>query len=77
VIAVNADHPLKPTVIVHDPDVPKQEAIVLDLATETKVNITRAIRPDQLLPAVFDYLSPRRRVSYYFDPGTKAGGVSL
>lgn len=77
VIAVNADHPLKPTVIVHDPDVPKQEAIVLDLATEPKVNITRAIRPDQLLPAVFDYLSPRRRVSYYFDPGTKAGGVSL
>lgn len=77
VIAVNADHPLKPTVIVHDPDVPKQEAIVLDLALEPKVNITRAIRPDQLLPAVFDYLSPRRRVSYYFDPGTKAGGLSL
>lgn len=77
VIAVNADHPLKPTVIVHDPDVPKQEAIVLDLAVETKVNIARAIRPDQLLPAVFDYLSPRRRVSYYFDPGNKTGGAPM
>lgn len=77
VIAVNADHPLKPTVIVHDPDVPKHEAIVLDLAEESAVNIARAIRPDQLLPAVFDYLSPRRRISYYFDPGIKPSGISM
>lgn len=77
VIAVNADHPLKPMVIVHDPEVPKQEAIVLDLAEETDVNIARAIRPDQLLPAVYDYLSPRRRISYYFDPGSKSGGMSM
>lgn len=77
VIAVNTNHPLKPTVIVHDPDVPKHEAIVLDLAEETTVNIARAIRPDRLLPAVFDYLSPRRRISYYFDPGTKPGGIAM
>jgi len=73
VIAVNADHPLKPTVIVHDPDIPRQEAIVLDLADEADVNIARAIRPDQLLPAVFDYLSPRQRISYYFDAGRPGG----
>lgn len=77
VIAVNTAHPLKPTVIVHDPDVPRHEAIVLDLAEEPAVNIARAIRPDRLLPAVFDYLSPRRRISYYFDPGVKPGGVSM
>ncbi|HEY6898816.1 MAG TPA: HD domain-containing phosphohydrolase [Rhodocyclaceae bacterium] len=70
VIAVNAARPLKPTVVVYDPEVPKHEAIVLDLEEEPDINITKAIRPGQLLPAVFDYLSPRRRVSYYFDPGS-------
>ncbi|MES2878735.1 MAG: HD domain-containing phosphohydrolase [Pseudomonadota bacterium] len=71
VIAVNTSHPLRPTVVVYDPDVPKREAIVLDLSEESEVNITRGIRPDQLLPAVFDYLSPRRRVSFFFDPGSQ------
>lgn len=75
VIAVNASHPLKPTVVVYDPNVPKQEAIVLDLADEGEVNISRAVRPDKLLPAVFDYLSPRRRISYYFDSGSKLDSV--
>ena len=72
VISVNAALPLKPTILVYDPEVPKQEAIVLDLAEETGANISGAVRPDQLLPVVFDYLSPRRRVSYYFDPGKDA-----
>lgn len=76
VIAVNATHPLKPTVVVYDPEVPKQEAIVLDLAEEIEVNIARGVRPEQLLPAVFDYLSPRRRISYYFDSAGKADTVS-
>lgn len=78
VIAVNAARPLKPTVVVYDPEVPKHEAIVLDLEEEPDINITKAIRPSQLLPAVFDYLSPRRRVSYYFDPGSAApaGGAT-
>lgn len=74
VIAVNAGHPLKPTVVVYDPEVPRHEAIVLDLIEDEDVNICRAIRPQQLLPAVFDYLSPRRRVSYYFDAGHKPAG---
>ncbi|MFN7087390.1 MAG: HD-GYP domain-containing protein [Burkholderiales bacterium] len=75
VISVNQTHPLRPTVVVYDPEVPKQEAIVLDLLEEPDINITKAIRPAQLLPAVFDYLSPRRRVSYYFDAGKKPQGA--
>ena len=76
VIAVDPAHPLRPTVVVYDPDVPKHEAIVLDLAEESEVNITRGLRPDQLLPAVFDYLSPRRRVSFYFDAASSVKGVA-
>lgn len=67
VIKVNSARPLKPTVIMYDADVPKHEAIILDLEDEADINISRAIRPGQLAPSVFDYLSPRKRVSYYFD----------
>jgi putative nucleotidyltransferase with HDIG domain len=70
VIKVNATRALKPTVIVYDADIPKSEALILDLGDEPDINISRAIRPAQLPPAVFDYLSPRRRISYYFDAGT-------
>lgn len=67
VIKVNSVRPLRPTVIVYDAGVPRNEALILDLDDEPDINITRAIRPGQLPPAVFDYLSPRKRVSYYFD----------
>ena len=67
VIQVNSARPLRPTLIVYDAGVPRSEALILDLEDEPDINITRAIRPGQLPPAVFDYLSPRKRVSYYFD----------
>jgi putative nucleotidyltransferase with HDIG domain len=76
VVKVNAARALKPTVMVHDAGIPKSEALILDLAKEPGVNITRAIRPIQLPPDVYDYLSPRRRVSYYFDEGRPGGAVS-
>ena len=68
VIRVNASRPLRPSIIVYDAGIPKNEAIILDLNEEPDLNVTRAIRPAQLPAAVFEYLSPRRRVSYYFDP---------
>lgn len=72
VIRVNTKLPLRPSLIVYDPGIPKSEALILDLDKETDINISRAIRPAQLPPAVFDYLSPRRRISYYFDPHATA-----
>lgn len=67
VIKINSARPLKPTVIVYNADIPKNEAIILDLEEEHDINISRAIRPSQLLPAVYEYLNPRKRASYYFD----------
>jgi putative nucleotidyltransferase with HDIG domain len=73
VIQINPARPLKPTVIVYDAGIPKHEALILDLNEESDVNITRAIRPAMLPAAVFDYLSPRKRVSYYFDASSPVG----
>lgn len=67
VIALNPARPLRPTVVVYDPDVPREEAIILDLEFEPDINIAKAVRPGKLPRAVYDYLSPRKRVTYYFD----------
>jgi putative nucleotidyltransferase with HDIG domain len=67
VMSINAARPLKPNIIVYDPEVPKHEAIIIDLDAEPDVSISQAIRPSQLPRAIFDYLSPRKRISYYFD----------
>ncbi|MDO6386554.1 MULTISPECIES: HD-GYP domain-containing protein [unclassified Uliginosibacterium] len=72
--SVNPQKPLRPWVVVYDPDVPKEEAIMLDLEQEPDINISKAIRPGQLPAEVFRYLSPRTRVTYFFDADSRGGG---
>jgi len=52
---------------VHDPKVPRDEALVLDLEGARELGIRRSIRPAQLPPASLDYLAPRPRVAYFFE----------
>jgi hypothetical protein len=52
--------------------VPKEEAILLDMNTESELSIGKAIRPAQVSIEVYNYLSPRKRVSYYFEAGSAA-----
>ncbi len=73
VVTVNTSRPMKPTLVIYDGDVPRDEAIMLDMDRETEVNVTKAIRPAQVPREVYQYLSPRKRMSYYFEPtGTRA-----
>ena len=67
VATINTARPMKPMVVVYDAQVPKEEAILVDMDSEGDVNIAKAIRPVQLPREIFAYLSPRQQVSYYFD----------
>ena len=67
VMSVNPARPLRPWVMVYDESVPREEAILLDLERETDINIAGAVRPAMLPPAVIAYLSPGRRMVYFFD----------
>ena len=69
VVSVNSTRPLKPTVLLFDPDVPRDEAILVELEQEPDVVIARTMKPDQLPAAAFEYLNPRKRTTYYFDSG--------
>jgi len=67
VMTVNAAHPLKPRVLVHDPAVPLEEAVHLDLEKTPQIGIRRSLKPAQLPARALDYLKPRQRISYFFD----------
>lgn len=72
VTTVNTERPMKPMLMIYDEHVPKAEAILVDMEFELDVNIAKAVRPAQVPRDIYNYLSPRKRVSYYFD-ATKAG----
>ena len=67
VVSVNSAVPLKPTVLIYDPAVPRERAILVELESEPDVTISRALKPEQLPKPIYDYLAPRRRLTYYFD----------
>jgi putative nucleotidyltransferase with HDIG domain len=72
VMTVNSARPLKPRVLVHDPKVPRDEALYVDLERDSALGIRRSVRPAQLPPAVREYLAPATRVAYFFEPGASA-----
>lgn len=65
-ISVNQNNLLKPSVLVYDKAVPKNEAIIIDLADIPELSIKRCIHPQHLAPEIYDYLSPRKNVRYFF-----------
>ena len=68
VVGANSSRPLKPRVLVHDPRMPRDEALQLDLENARDLGIRRSLSPAKLPPAALAYLAPRPRVAYFFEP---------
>jgi HD-GYP domain-containing protein (c-di-GMP phosphodiesterase class II) len=58
---------LQPKVLIYRPELPKDEAPFLSLATQTDVKISAAVRPGKLQPEVLDWLDPQQRLAYFFN----------
>jgi len=77
VVSCNSSRPLKPRVLVCDTKVPVEEALLLNLDAQADLGIRRSLKATQLPAAVRDYLSPRQRMVYFFEPAAAdaAGAV--
>ena len=72
VIAVNPRNPLKPSLLIYDPEIPKDEAIIFDMEDDPELNVVRSIVPYELPTEIFKYLNPRTQLNYYADtPGNE------
>jgi putative nucleotidyltransferase with HDIG domain len=65
VVSVTRNNPLKPSIVIYDPAIPKDEALIYDLRLDPGLSIERSIRPSNLEKEVFNYLNPRTRITYY------------
>ncbi len=75
VVNVNPGKLLHPTLLMYDPAVPKEEALLMNLIDEPELTIASTLRPVDLPKLIFDYLSPRSRISYFSEanvPGRQA-----
>lgn len=75
VLSVNPLQAIRPALMLYDPEVPKEAALLLDLATAPEsLKIKRALRPNQVPRDVLLYLNPRARVTYAIDRKGGSGG---
>ncbi|HSW04358.1 HD-GYP domain-containing protein [Aquabacterium sp.] len=59
---------LCPQVLIYDPDTPRREALILDLAdpeTAQQLKVLKAVRMQERSEDELDYLLPRRKMSWY------------
>jgi len=68
VTGVNSSRPLKPRVLVHDPKTTRDDALFVDLESMPDLGIRRSLSPAKLPRDALEFLSPRPRVSYFFEP---------
>ena len=68
VLGMHPSLPLRPTLIVYEPSIPKAEALIVNLEQEPKLAIARSLRPAQLPEEALEYLNPRQQLTYYVDP---------
>jgi len=71
VVAVNLSDSTRPSVLIHHPEVPRKEALILDLAQEEET-IVKAVRPRDLPADILSYLSPATRHNYYVEAAPRA-----
>lgn len=67
VMSVDSSDLLHPNLMLYDATIPKQQAAVLNLRRDLEDTIDRTLRPSALPQPIFDYLSPRKRISYFVD----------
>lgn len=75
VISVNLQNPTKPLLLSSHFEGRRQEAIMVDLAEEMNLSITRSLRPNEVPPKILEFLSPRR-TSIFVHPAEKSPSLA-
>ena len=77
VISLNRAELLKPRILLYSAEIPKDEAVIIDLSQHGDLSIRKSLRPAQLSKEMYEYLNPRERVSYFFALNKPAGTENL
>jgi hypothetical protein len=65
VLSAPTESPLCPQVLIYEPEIPRRQAIILNLSTETELRIEKHLRIQDRPSDELDYLLPRRKMNWF------------
>jgi HD-GYP domain-containing protein (c-di-GMP phosphodiesterase class II) len=65
VTSINLRDRMRPTVMLYNSDIPREEPIIVDLQQEPTLIIKQSLRPKDVPRKVWKYLNPREMISYF------------
>lgn len=65
VTSAPTDNPLSPQIMIHEPEVPRRQAIILNLARDSSLHIEKPLRLQERPADELDYLLPRRKMNWF------------
>jgi HD-GYP domain-containing protein (c-di-GMP phosphodiesterase class II) len=69
IASATTENPLSPQVLIYEPEVPRRQAIIIDLSKDTSAKIERPLRLQERPATELDYLLPRRKISWFHTEG--------
>jgi hypothetical protein len=69
-IRAEQDNTMRPTLMLYDEKIPREEALIIHLTEEKELNIVRSLRPSDVTPEVMAYLQPGRITGFFVGPPT-------
>jgi putative nucleotidyltransferase with HDIG domain len=73
VVSVKPQNPLKPSLMLYDPKIPKDEALFFEMEDDADVTIENSIQPDKLPDEVRRYLCPSTGTNYFVEASQITG----
>lgn len=69
VISINPENSLKPSLLLYDPNIPKDDALILDMEDDMDIAIEKSIPVGRLTDEVRLYLNFSKHVTYFMERG--------
>ena len=71
VISVDPKNLLCPEVLLYNPDIPKEDALIVALAEQPELKVQDVLTPDQYPSRIYSYLGIEERIGYFVESATK------
>jgi hypothetical protein len=73
VVSVNPHYLLKPRVVLYNPDIPREQALMVDLIDRPDLEIKGALKPNEFPARILEYLGMPERLGYFYQAMKGAG----
>ncbi|MEW6419378.1 MAG: hypothetical protein AB1480_14900 [Nitrospirota bacterium] len=67
VVTVDQQELLKPQLLLYNPDIPKEQALIVDLKEHDDLSVQEVLRPGEYPRRIYEYLNIEERLGYFIE----------